>query len=155
MAGFIIIGMGILKLGNLLKFIPYSLIVGFTSGIALIIFSSQINAFLGLEIQSLPADFIDKWKVYFHNLNQINWYALVIAFSTVLISLFFQTITNQNIETKIIILRMRYVPIVNATYCNGHTKGRFKSQATFRYIIIIFFLIFIIIFLMNICSLRK
>ncbi len=95
MAGFIIIGMGILKLGNLLKFIPYSLIVGFTSGIALIIFSSQINAFLGLEIQSLPADFIDKWKVYFYQLNQINWYAITIALSTVLISLFFQKITNK------------------------------------------------------------
>jgi SulP family sulfate permease len=95
MAGFIIIGMGVLKLGNLLKFIPYSLIVGFTSGIALIIFSSQINAFLGLGIKSLPADFIEKWEVYFHHFNQINWYAFAIAIATILISLFFQKITTK------------------------------------------------------------
>ena len=95
MAGFIIIGMGILKLGNLLKFIPYSLIVGFTSGIALIIFSSQINAFLGLEINSLPADFIEKWFVYYHNFYNVNWYAIAIALGTILITLSFQKITNK------------------------------------------------------------
>ena len=60
MAGFIIIGLGLARLGNLLKFIPYSLIVGFTSGIAVIIFSSQVNDFLGLRIEKLPADFVEK-----------------------------------------------------------------------------------------------
>jgi len=59
-AGFIMVGFGLAKLGNLLKFVPYSLIVGFTSGIALIIFSSQMNDFFGLEISKVPADFIDK-----------------------------------------------------------------------------------------------
>ena len=95
MAGFIVIIMGILKLGNLLKFIPYSLIVGFTSGIALIIFSTQINTFFGFEIESLPSDFIEKWGVYFHNFNNINWYALAIAIGTVLISLFFNKVTKK------------------------------------------------------------
>jgi SulP family sulfate permease len=59
MAGFLMLGMGFAKLGNYLKFIPYPLIVGFTSGIALIIFSSQIKDFLGLPIQNLPPDFVD------------------------------------------------------------------------------------------------
>tara|TARA_R110002073_G_scaffold72537_1_gene177278 strand:- start:267713 stop:269215 length:1503 start_codon:yes stop_codon:yes gene_type:complete len=92
MAGFIIIGFGLMRLGNLLKYVPYSLIVGFTSGIALIIFSSQINDFFGLEIDQVPADFIDKWTVYFNNFHKINGYAIGIAVATILITLYFQRI---------------------------------------------------------------
>ena len=95
LAGFLMVGMGLLRLGNLLKFIPYSLIVGFTSGIALIIFSSQINDFLGLGIQKVPADFIDKWKVYFENINHINWYAVSIAIGTILITIYFQRLVKK------------------------------------------------------------
>lgn len=95
MAGFIIIGLGLARLGNLLKFIPYSLIVGFTSGIALIIFSSQINDFFGLHIAKVPADFIDKWKVYFENFNKVNWYAIAIAIGTILITLYFQKLIKK------------------------------------------------------------
>lgn len=95
MAGFIIIGLGLARLGNLLKFIPYSLIVGFTSGIALIIFSSQINDFLGLHVAKVPADFIEKWKVYFDNINNINWYAISIAAATVVITLYFQKLIKK------------------------------------------------------------
>lgn len=95
MAGFIIIGMGLARLGNLLKFIPYSLIVGFTSGIALIIFSSQVNDFFGLHISKVPADFIDKWIVYFKNFNHINWIAITIATGTVVIMLNFQKLIKK------------------------------------------------------------
>lgn len=95
MAGFIIIGFGLARLGNLLKYIPYSLIVGFTSGIALIIFSSQINDLLGLGISQVPADFIDKWTVYLNNLQKFNWYAVSIAVATVLITLYFQKIIKK------------------------------------------------------------
>ncbi|GGG43838.1 SulP family inorganic anion transporter [Bizionia arctica] len=95
MAGFIIIGFGIARLGNLLKYIPYSLIVGFTSGIALIIFSSQINDFFGLHIEKVPADFIGKWTVYFNNFHKINWYAIGIAVATILITLYFQKIIKK------------------------------------------------------------
>ena len=90
MAGFIIIGLGLARMGNLLKFIPYSLIVGFTSGIALIIFSSQINDFFGLHISKVPADFIEKWITYFENWSKVNWYAIAIAVGTVLLTLYFQ-----------------------------------------------------------------
>lgn len=90
MAGFIIIGLGLARMGNLLKFIPYSLIVGFTSGIALIIFSSQINDFFGLHISKVPADFIEKWSAYFENWSKVNWYAIAIAVGTVLLTLYFQ-----------------------------------------------------------------
>lgn len=85
MAGFIIVGMGFLRLGNLLKFIPYPLIIGFTSGIAVIIFSSQINDFLGLSINDLPADFVEKWMALFANITNVNYYALGIAVATVVI----------------------------------------------------------------------
>ncbi len=95
MAGFLIIGLGVMKLGNYLKFIPYPLIVGFTSGIAVVIFSTQIKDFLGLEIESIPADFVEKWTVYFHNLDSINWLALGIAISTVVIALNFNRITTK------------------------------------------------------------
>src|SRR5690606_12053490 len=83
MAGFLIIAMGLARMGNLLKYIPYPLIVGFTSGIAVIIFSSQIKDFFGLPMESVPADFIAKWGAIFRHLNQINWVSFAIAFSTV------------------------------------------------------------------------
>lgn len=93
MAGFLIIGLGVFKLGNYLKFIPYPLIVGFTSGIAVVIFSTQIKDFMGLEIESVPADFVDKWLIYFQHLDSVNWIALGIAVSTVLIALNFYRVT--------------------------------------------------------------
>ncbi len=95
MAGFIIIGLGLARLGNLLKFIPYSLIVGFTSGIALIIFSSQVNDFFGLHIAKVPADFMDKWVVYYENIDKINGYAIAIAAGTVIITLYFQKLIKK------------------------------------------------------------
>lgn len=95
MAGFLMIGMGLLRLGNLLKFIPYSLIVGFTSGIALIIFSSQVNDFFGLHITKVPANFIDKWVVYFEYFNHINWFALVIALVSILLTVYFQKLVKK------------------------------------------------------------
>jgi SulP family sulfate permease len=95
LAGFLMIGMGLLRLGNLLKFIPYSLIVGFTSGIALIIFSSQINDFFGLNIPDVPADFIAKWIVYLANFDNVNWYAISIAFATVITTIYFQKLVKK------------------------------------------------------------
>lgn len=81
MAGIILIGMGLLRLGTVIKFIPYPLTVGFTAGIAVVIFSSQVKDFLGLKTEALPADFIEKWKIYFHGLDTID-------FPTLLLSLF-------------------------------------------------------------------
>lgn len=95
MAGFLIIGLGAMKLGNYLKFIPYPLIVGFTSGIAVVIFSTQIKDFMGLNVESIPADFVDKWIVYFQHLDSINWIAVGIAIGTVLVALHFHRITSK------------------------------------------------------------
>lgn len=95
MAGFILMAMGLARLGTLLKYIPYPLIVGFTSGIAVIIFSSQIKDFFGLPIQTVPADFIEKWKLYSSNFDQVNWIAVAIGLGTILIAFNFHRITSK------------------------------------------------------------
>jgi SulP family sulfate permease len=84
-AGFLLIFMGFLRLGSLLKYISYSLIVGFTTGIAIIIFTSQIKDFLGLPIQNLPAEFIEKIIVIYKNIDKINLYSVGIGLLTILI----------------------------------------------------------------------
>ncbi len=93
LAGFILLVMGFVRIGNLLKFIPYSLIAGFTSGIAIIIFTSQIKDFFGLYSIALPSDFLGKWKIYFESIGTINIYALIISTFTVLVTLFWSKIT--------------------------------------------------------------
>src|SRR5690554_3508140 len=95
MAGIILIGMGLARLGNLLKFIPHPLIVGFTSGIAVIIFSSQIKDFFGLSIETVPADFIEKWKLYSMSFGSINWAAVAIAIGTIVLALTFQRVSKK------------------------------------------------------------
>lgn len=79
LAGVFLVVLGLFRFGILLRFIPYSLTIGFTSGIAIIIFSSQINDFFGMNIKSLPAEFVEKWIVYFQNLNSFNISALAVG----------------------------------------------------------------------------
>ncbi|GAB1351185.1 sulfate permease [Ignavibacteriales bacterium] len=79
LAGIFLVVLGILKFGILLRFIPYSLTIGFTTGIAIIIFTSQINDFLGLGIAKVPADFVDKWIVFSENIQKINYHAFGIG----------------------------------------------------------------------------
>lgn len=74
-AGLMLIAMGILKLGVVIKFIPYPVIVGFTSGIALTIFTTQIKDLLGLQMAAVPADFLHKWVAYVQHLSSVNWWA--------------------------------------------------------------------------------
>ena len=78
-AGFLLILMGLFKLGTIIKFVPYPIIVGFTGGIALTIFSTQINDLFGLGIQNIPSDFIGKWVCYFQNFNHIDWWTFGIG----------------------------------------------------------------------------
>jgi len=72
MAGFIMMLLGLMKFGSIIKFIPYPITTGFTSGIALTIFTSQINDFFGLGIQGVPVAFIAKWQVYLIHWSDFN-----------------------------------------------------------------------------------
>ena len=85
MAGFILVAFGLLRLGAAIKFIPYPVTIGFTSGIALIIFSSQIRDLLGLEMQSVPSAFLPKWDAYVHAFDTVNPWALLVAVATLAI----------------------------------------------------------------------
>ena len=104
MAGVMLIMMGFARLGSVIKFIPHPLIVGFTSGIALIIFSSQVKDLFGLQMGGIPEDFIGKWRSYFNNFQTINVYSVLIAAATVLIILLVPRVTRKIPGTLIAIL---------------------------------------------------
>ena len=87
MAGFFLVLFGLLRLGTIIKYIPYPIVVGFTSGIAVTIFTTQIKDIFGLTLPSNPSDFIEKWGVYLQNFNTIDpWCALIGVASVVVIA---------------------------------------------------------------------
>ncbi|MDP2850754.1 MAG: sulfate permease [Sulfuricurvum sp.] len=94
MAGVILMIMAFLRTGELIKFIPYPVIVGFTSGIALLIAFSQIRDFFGLSITTVPPDFIDKLSVYVLHLHETNFSAVLVALTSI----------------GIIVVAKRYIP---------------------------------------------
>jgi len=95
LAGVFLVAFGLLKLGALLKYFPHPLIVGFTSGIALVIFSTQIKDAFGLDIPKVPSEFIQKWSTYFVHINSVNLFAIAITIITILISLYSKKITTK------------------------------------------------------------
>ena len=84
-AGIILVIMGALKLGTVIKFIPYPIVVGFTSGIALTIFTTQMKDLFGLTMDKVPADFISKWIAYFEHFDTINLWSLLIGLASIVI----------------------------------------------------------------------
>lgn len=84
-AGLLLVLMGVLRMGVVIKFMPYPIIVGFTSGIALIIFTTQIKDLFGLTIPKVPADFVEKWGAYFTHFHTINWWACLIGILSIVI----------------------------------------------------------------------
>lgn len=95
LAGIILVVMGVFKFGSIIKFIPYPIVVGFTSGIALVIFSTQIKDLLGLQIDNLPAEFIPKWASYFQHLSTINYQEAALGLSCLLIIIFWPKVTKK------------------------------------------------------------
>ena len=79
MAGLILIVAGICKLGTYIKYIPYPVVTGFTTGIGIILISTQIKDLFGLTIEKVPAEFLPKWESYFTHLTTLNWYAVAIT----------------------------------------------------------------------------
>lgn len=87
MAGVLLILLGIFKLGTVIKFIPYPIIIGFTSGIAVTIFTTQIADIFGLDFkgEKVPGDFIGKWILYFHHFDTVNWWNVIVSVVSVFI----------------------------------------------------------------------
>ena len=85
MAGVFLIIMGLAKLGNAIKFIPYPVTVGFTGGIAVIIALNQVKDFLGLKVDKLPAEFIEKVEALWHNFGSINGWSVGIGVSSIIV----------------------------------------------------------------------
>lgn len=94
MAGIMLIAMGIAQMGSIIKFIPHPLIVGFTTGIAVIIFSSQIKDLLGLQMETVPPNFIEKWIAYGQNIASVNWISLIIGLVSMVLVLFSSKVTR-------------------------------------------------------------
>src|SRR2546427_8446377 len=85
MAGAILVIFGVVRLGGAIKFIPYPVTIGFTSGIALIIFSSQVKDFLGLRMGAVPADFVGKWQAIGAHLDTVDPWALLVGLTALAI----------------------------------------------------------------------
>lgn len=86
-AGVLLVLLGVFKLGTVIKFIPYPVVVGFTSGIAVTIFTTQMTDVFGLSFggETVPGDFIGKWMLYFKHFNTVNWWSFIVSVTSVII----------------------------------------------------------------------
>ena len=85
MAGVFLIVLGMLRLGTIIKYIPYPIIVGFTSGIALTIFTTQVKDLFGLTVENVPADFVGKWGAYIQNFSSIDLWSTLIGVVSIIV----------------------------------------------------------------------
>ena len=85
MAGVLLIALGAARMGAAIKFVPHPVVIGFTSGIAVVIFSSQVKDVLGLRMGAVPAPFVEKWQSYGAHLGSSNWYAMAIAGASIVV----------------------------------------------------------------------
>ncbi|MHC1748702.1 MAG: SulP family inorganic anion transporter [Cellulosilyticaceae bacterium] len=95
MAGIFLIIMGICKFGTLIKFVPHTITVGFTSGIAVTLLSTQIKDLFGLKIDDVPAEFIPKWQSYFTHINSLDIITVLIGIGCILILVFWPKVSKK------------------------------------------------------------
>ena len=123
MAGIMLILMGVFKLGNIIKFVPYPVIIGFTAGIAVTIFSTQIKDLFGLDIDNLPANFVDKWIVYFKNISETNLVTLLLGVLSILIIVLVPKISKKIPGSLVAIVVVTVaVWLLNSSGTFGHIK---------------------------------
>ncbi|PKL85369.1 MAG: sodium-independent anion transporter [Ignavibacteriae bacterium HGW-Ignavibacteriae-1] len=104
MAGIILVIMGLAKFGSIIKFVPYPVIVGFTSGIGVVIFSTQINDFFGMGIDDLPANFIEKWTIYLEHFAGFNFTATALGLSSLIFLILWRKIKTKVPGSIIVII---------------------------------------------------
>lgn len=135
MAGIILVLLGLFRLGTVIKFIPYPIVVGFTAGIALTIFSTQMNDFFGLGISNVPSEFIPKWGVYFRNLGNINLPTLIVGAVSLLIIVFTPKVSKKLPGALISIILVTAAVYVCNLFCDFFADvetigGRFRNMST-------------------------
>ncbi|MDE7387252.1 MAG: sulfate permease [Muribaculaceae bacterium] len=135
MAGIILVLLGLFHLGTVIKFIPYPIVVGFTAGIALTIFSTQMNDFFGLGLTNLPSEFLPKWGVYLQNFGNIDVPTLIVGAASLLIIIAAPKISKKLPGALIaIILVTLFIYIANGFtdfFAGVETiGGRFKGMST-------------------------
>ena len=116
MAGVMLVLMGIFKLGSVIKFMPYPIIVGFTGGIAITIFSTQMNDLFGMGIESVPANFIDKWVCYFNNIGNIDWWSFAVGILSILIIVYTPRFSKKIPGSLLAIVLMTFVCWILRSY---------------------------------------
>jgi SulP family sulfate permease len=109
MAGIMLVVMGVLRLGTIIRFIPYPIVVGFTSGIALTIFTTQMKDLFGLDVGKMPADFISKWILYFENVHTLNFWPLLIGLLSIAIIVFTPKVSRKIPGSLVAIIVMTLV----------------------------------------------
>ncbi len=135
MAGVILVMMGLFRLGTVIKFIPYPIVVGFTAGIAVTIFSTQMPDFFGLTIsEKLPADFIGKWGVYLRHFATIDWQTTIVGLASLLLIIFTPKISKRLPGALVAIIVMTLFVWIMSRYgyfSDVETIGmRFKNLTT-------------------------
>lgn len=121
LAGLILVTLGLFHLGTVIKFIPYPIVVGFTAGIALTIFSTQINDFFGLGLTGVPSEFIPKWGVYFSNFSNTHLPTLCVGIVSLLIIILVPKISKK--------LPGALIAIILVTAAVALLKGTFPALA--------------------------
>jgi SulP family sulfate permease len=110
MAGIILVVMGLLRFGSLIKYIPQTITIGFTAGIAVTLMSTQVKDFFGLQIDNVPAEFFAKWESYFANIGSLNRWSLIIGAGSIIIIVFWPKV-NKTIPGSMIALIVATVSV--------------------------------------------
>lgn len=130
MAGVMMMAMGFFRLGSIIKFIPYPITTGFTTGIAVTIFTSQIKDFLGLQLEHNPAEFLEKVSVYAEHIDTVNWGSVLIGALSLAILIFWPKVSRK-VPGSLIALIMATV-VVQVTGLDvatiGSTFGELSSK---------------------------
>lgn len=121
MAGIFLILFGMLRLGTIIKYIPYPIIVGFTSGIAVTIFTTQIKDLFGLTIDSVPSDFIEKWIVYVQNIGTLDIWSTIVGVLSVIIIAISPRFSKKIPGSLIAIIFMTVAALILKNYCGVTT----------------------------------
>ena len=132
MAGIFMVFFGLMKFGSVIKFIPYPITTGFTSGIAVVLFSTQIKDFLGLSIEHVPSEFLEKWQVYLSNISTTQFTTLAVGLASLLIIILWpkinKTIPGSLVALIIATLAVKVFHIPVATI--GSVFGKISNKIT-------------------------